>query len=166
MSSSLVAVARRKALSLLSRLEFLAGLLTRLVVGFAFYDSGGGKLANMENTVAFFTDLGIPFPALNAAFVARLEHYGGMLLLAGVATRVIAALLSSTMVVALLTADRGTFADAFLRRGEVGLSDVAPFVLLVFLSWLVARGAGLVSGDALIARALGFTRDDAPQTTA
>jgi putative oxidoreductase len=166
MPSSLVVVARRKVLSLLSRLEFAAGLLTRLVVGFAFYDSGGGKLANMENTVAFFTDLGIPFPELNAAFVARLEHYGGMLLLAGVATRLVAALLSSTMVVAILTADRGTFLDALLRRGEAGLSDVAPFVLLVFLSWLVIRGAGVLSGDALIARALDPAKDDAPGATA
>lgn len=143
-------------LKLLGFVDFVPGLLTRLVVGFAFYDSGGGKLKNMENTISFFTDLGIPFPELNAAFVARLEYYGGMLLLAGVLTRVVALLLSSTMIVALLTADRDTFVGAFTRSSDVGLSDVAPFVLGVFLSWLVVKGPGALSLDALIKRGLGL----------
>jgi putative oxidoreductase len=140
------------ALKLLGYVDFVPGLLTRLVVGFAFYDSGNGKLAHMENTVSFFTDLGIPFPELNAAFVARLEYYGGMLLLAGVLTRIIALLLSSTMIVALLTADSDTFVGALNRSSEVGLSDVVPFVLGVFLSWLVVKGPGAVSVDALLKR--------------
>ncbi len=142
------------ALRLLGYLDWVPGLLTRLVVGFAFYDSGSGKLNNMENTVNFFTTLGIPFPELNAAFVARLEYYGGMLLLAGALTRIVALLLSSTMIVALLTADRETFVGAFLRTSEAGLSDVAPFVLGVLLSWLVIRGAGALSVDALLKRAI------------
>src|SRR6187399_3226816 len=86
------------ALKLLGHLDFVPGLLTRLVVGFAFFDSGRGKLGNMENTVNFFSDLGIPFPELNAAFIARLEYYGGMLLLVGALTRIVALLLSSTMI--------------------------------------------------------------------
>lgn len=140
------------AYRLLGYLDWVPGILTRLVVGFAFYDSGSGKLKNIENTVNFFTDLGIPFPELNAAFVSRLEYYGGLLLLVGALTRIVALLLSSTMIVALLTADRQTFVDAFTRAGDVGLSDVAPFVLGVFLSWLVIRGAGALSVDALLKR--------------
>lgn len=154
MGASTIRTAFNLALRLLGYLDWVPGLLTRLVVGFAFYDSGSGKLGNPENTVNFFTDLGIPFPELNAAFVSRLEYYGGMLLLAGVLTRIVALLLSSTMIVALLTADRGTFVDALTRRSEVGLSDVAPFVLGVFLSWLVIRGAGALSVDALLKRAI------------
>jgi uncharacterized membrane protein YphA (DoxX/SURF4 family) len=77
-----------------------------------------------------------------------------MLLLAGVLTRIVALLLSSTMIVALLTADRETFVGAFMRTSEVGLSDVAPFVLGVFLSWLVIRGAGAISVDALFKRVI------------
>ena len=152
MGGAAIRQASSLALKLLGYLDWVPGLLTRLVVGFAFYDSGSGKLNNPENTVNFFTDLGIPFPELNAAFVSRLEYYGGILLLLGVATRIVALLLSSTMIVALLTADRGTFMDALLRRSEIGLSDVPPFVLGVFLSWLVIRGAGAVSVDALLKR--------------
>ena len=154
MGASTIRKAGDLALKLLGYLDWVPGLLTRLVVGFAFYDSGSGKLKDLEKTVNFFTDLGIPFPELNAAFVARLEYYGGILLLAGVLTRIVALLLSSTMIVALLTADRQTFINAFTRTGEIGLSDVAPFVLGVFLSWLVIRGAGSVSVDALLKRAI------------
>jgi putative oxidoreductase len=155
MGGSNIRKAFNLALGLLGHLDWVPGLLTRLLVGFAFLDSGGGKLANIENTVNFFTELGIPFPELNAAFVARLEYYGGMLLLAGVLTRVVALLLSSTMIVALLTADRETFIGALTRSSEIGLSDVAPFVLGVLLSWLVIRGAGAISLDALLKRMIG-----------
>ena len=150
-----------RALRLLGYLDFIPGVLTRLVVGFAFFDSGKGKLENIENTVNFFADLGIPAPELNAAFVARLEYYGGMLLLAGVLTRIVALLLSSTMIVALLTADRQNFIDAFTRSGELGLSVVAPFALGVFLSWLVVRGPGALSVDSLLKHALGLGRPEA-----
>jgi putative oxidoreductase len=150
--SPIIRAASDLALKLLALLDFVPGALTRLIVGFAFFDSGRGKLANLPNTVSFFTDLGIPFPELNAGFVSHLEYYGGMLLLAGLLTRLVAALLSSTMVVALLTADRETFVGAFTRSTDVGLSDVAPLVLLVFLSWLLVRGAGALSLDALLKR--------------
>lgn len=155
---------RNVSLKVLGSLDFVPGVLTRLIVGFAFIDSGSGKLGNMENTVNFFTDLGIPFPELNAAFVARLEYYGGMLILIGLLTRIVGLLLSSTMIVALLTADRGTFVGALTRSGEVGLSDIAPFVLGAFLSWLVVKGPGALSVDALLKRAL--FKDDEPRQPA
>jgi putative oxidoreductase len=131
---------------------FLPPLLTRLVLGQAFFQAGRGKLENFENTVAFFTDLGIPAPHLNAAFVARLEYYGGLLLVAGLLARLTAFLLSSTMVVALLTADRPLFAQALGGSGEASLTDVVPFVYLLMLLWLVVFGPGLVSLDRVLGR--------------
>ena len=145
---------RNLALRTLGYLDFIPGLLTRLIVGFAFMDSGSGKLKNMDNTIGFFTTLGIPFPEANAAFVANLEYYGGMLLLVGLLTRIVGLLLSSTMIVALLTADRDTFVGALTRTGEAGLSDVAPFVLGAFMAWLVVFGPGALSLDALLKRFL------------
>lgn len=136
----------------LGAVEFLPAALTRLVAGFAFLTSGRGKFENMENTVNYFTDLGIPFPEANAAFVAWLEYYGGMLLLVGALTRIVALLLSSTMVVALFSAHRDDLMQALGRTGEIGLSDLPPFVLLVFLLWLVVRGPGVLSIDALLKR--------------
>jgi putative oxidoreductase len=135
-------------------LAFLPPLLTRVVLGHAFYLTGQGKLANFDNVVGFFASLGIPLPELNAAFVSRLEYFGGMLLVAGLLTRLVAAALASTMVVALLTADRESFVGALRGTGEAGPTDVAAFVFLVLLSWLVIHGPGLVSVDALLARGL------------
>lgn len=137
-------------------LVFLPALLTRIVIGHAFFLTGRGKLANFENTVSFFTDLGIPMPELNAAFVSRLEYYGGMLLIAGLLTRIGAGLLGSTMIVALLTADRENFVKALTGAGEVGLTDVTPFVYGLFLLWLLLSGPGVLSLDALLAKALGI----------
>jgi len=138
---------------LAAALAFLPPLLTRLVIGQAFFFTGRGKLENFDRTVGFFTSLGIPFPALNAAFVSRLEFYGGMLLVVGLATRLVAAGLASTMVVALATADKETFLGALRGTAEQGLTDVTSFVYLLFLVWLIARGAGTISLDALLLKA-------------
>lgn len=143
---------RALALRLAAALAFVAPLLTRLLMGQAFYQTGGGKIENFANTVAFFTELGIPMPEANAFFVSRLEFWGGLLLIAGLATRLVALGLASTMVVALLTADRESFVDALRGAGDAGLTDVAPFVYLLFLLWLILAGPGAVSLDALVAR--------------
>jgi len=158
MGASIIRRVSDNARKCLGYVDFVPGALTRLVAGFAFYDSGKGKLENMENTVGFFTGLGIPFPEANAAFVARLEYYGGMLLLLGLLTRLTALLLSSTMIVALLTAHREDLTGALTRTGEIALSDLPPFVLGVLLSWLVVKGPGALSLDRLIQRATGKGR--------
>ena len=146
-------------LRLAERLAFLPSLLTRLVIGQAFFLTGRGKLANFENTVSFFSGLGIPMPELNAAFVSRLEYYGGMLLIVGLLTRLVAALLGSTMIVALMTADKEGFLNALRGIGEAGLTDVTPFVYGIFLLWLLLAGPGLLSLDTLLAKALGLKKE-------
>ncbi len=140
------------ALKLAAALAFLAPLVTRLVMGQAFYQTGSGKIENFANTVSFFTELGIPMPEANAFLVSRLEFWGGLLLLVGLATRLVAAGLASTMAVALATADRASFLDALRGTGDGGLTDVTPFVYLLFLGWLALAGPGAVSLDALVAR--------------
>lgn len=154
----------RFGLKVLGALAFLAPLATRLVIGQAFFLTGRGKLENFPRTVEFFASLGLPMPELNAAFVSRLEFYGGILLVAGLATRLVAAGLASTMVVALLTADRQTFLDAVRGAGDSGLTDVTPFVYLLFLGWLVLAGPGAASLDRLLFRR--FTRDEEPAMAA
>jgi putative oxidoreductase len=139
-------------LKVAAALAFLAPLVTRLVMGQAFYQTGSGKIENFANTVGFFSELGIPLPELNAFFVSRLEFWGGLLLLVGLATRLVAAGLAATMVVALATADRATFLGALQGTGDAGLTDVVPFVYLLFLGWLVLYGPEAVSLDALLVR--------------
>ena len=140
----------RVGLAATAAVAFLAPLATRLVIGQAFYQTGGGKLENFERTVDFFASLAIPFPEINAAFVSRLEYYGGILLIVGLGTRLVAAGLASTMVVALLTADKESFVEALRGAGDSGLTDVVPFVYLLFLGWLVLAGPGAASLDRLL----------------
>lgn len=147
------AVVRRAAalgLKVTGWLAFLPPLLTRLVIGYAFYQTGSGKLANPERIVEFFTGLGIPFPAANAAFISRLEFYGGMLLIVGLFTRLVSCLLGATMTVALLTADKADFLVALAGTSDKGLTDVVPVVYGLFLLWLIVFGPGLASLDALL----------------
>ena len=133
-------------------LAFLAPLATRIVVGWAFYLTGSGKWAHFDNTVTFFTELGIPVPQANAAFVATLELVGGVCLILGLLTRLFATGLASTMVVALLTADKARFVESWSTASEISPTDISAFVFLLFFMWLALYGPGVVSLDYFLAR--------------
>jgi putative oxidoreductase len=153
------AVVRRAAnlgLRVAAVLSFLAPLATRLVVGWAFYLTGRGKWEHFDNLVTFFTELGIPFPLPNAAFVASLELVGGICLILGLLTRLMATGLASTMVVALLTADRDRFVASWSSASEISPTDISSFVFLLFFLWLALYGPGTFSLDTLLARRLGL----------
>ncbi|MCC6670679.1 MAG: FAD-dependent oxidoreductase [Planctomycetes bacterium] len=139
--------------ALATRLEPVAPLLTRLVLGWAFLRTGYGKLTQFADAVAFFGAVGIPFPRLGAALVTTLELAGGALLCLGLGTRSVAVLLSFTMVVATLTADRAQLFGSFAAGSGYGPIEVVPLLFLLFLLWLAADGGGLVSLDRLLARA-------------
>ena len=132
-----------------NKLSFVAPTVTRVVVGYGFFLTGRGKLNHLDKFAGLLQDLGIPFPEIQANFVAHLEYYGGMAILLGVLTRLVALLLSSTMVVALLTADKMAFVESWNAAGETVPVEVASFVYLVMLVWLVFHGAGLLSADRL-----------------
>src|SRR5258708_10927088 len=79
-------------------------LAVRLYWGWQFMQTGWGKLNDGGKVVQFFTSLGIPAPALNAYFVSALEFGGGLLLILGLGSRLIALPLVICMFVAYLTA--------------------------------------------------------------
>ena len=139
----------------LSRLNAGPLLLVRLVIGEAFFQAGQGKWAHLDRTIGFFEGLGIPFPGANAVFIATLELIGGLALILGLGTRLFSTLLVSTMVVALLTAEREGFLSALLHQGDQSLTDITAFVYLLFLSLLMTQGPGALSLDRLVARAGG-----------
>ena len=132
----------------------IAQLLTRVVLGHAYVLTGLGKLQHLERTTQFFASLGIPAPAANALFIGALELVGGAALVLGLCTRLFAALLATSLVVALLTADRESFVAALSGAGDQALTDVASFAFLLYLLWLVGFGAGLFSVDRWLARKL------------
>jgi putative oxidoreductase len=77
-------------------------LLMRLMAGGVFLSEGILKFVYTNQGVGRFTKIGIPAPALTATFVGGLEIVGGILLIAGLFTRVIAIPFIVEMVVAIL----------------------------------------------------------------
>jgi putative oxidoreductase len=139
-------VLRRFMLNVLGRLDFVPPLLARFVIGFVFVNTGWGKLHSLDHLIQYFTELKIPFPQIQAPFVAGIEFACGGLVLVGLATRFAAFPLIGTMVVAIATA---------LWPDLDGLNDLlgrAEFLYIVLLVGLVVRGAGAVSIDSLLAK--------------
>jgi putative oxidoreductase len=132
--------------ALTERVGFIAPLLARLTVGYAFVESGWGKVNNLDKVIEYFTELGIPAPSIQAPFVSGVELICGALVLVGLVTRLAAVPLIGTMLVALITAKASDIA---------GLSDLIgtiEFCYAVLLAWLVLAGPGATSLDHRIAR--------------
>jgi putative oxidoreductase len=137
-------------------LAFLAPLLTRLVIGICFHVDGHGKIQHLDKVTGFFTDLGIPFPGANAAFISWLEFIGGFCMALGLGTRIFAFLLACTMFTALLTSDGGMLLQKF-HEDVSTITDVTSFTYLLFLIWLVLYGPGPISLDYFLSKWLKLT---------
>lgn len=95
----------RDTVAKLSHADFVAPLLLRLYLAPIFWMPGWNKLSNFEDTVAWFGNaewgLGLPLPWLMAALATATELVGAVLLLLGLAVRVISLPLMATMLVAI-----------------------------------------------------------------
>ncbi len=78
-------------------------LLLRLMAGSVFFWEGLLKLVYVNQGVGRFIKLGFPFPELTAHFVAGFEIVGGLLIMAGLFTRLVALGFVIEMVVAILS---------------------------------------------------------------
>ena len=125
-------------------------LLIRLYWGWQFTQTGWGKLHNLSHVRDFFGSLGIPAPAVMAPAISTLEFVGGLLLIVGLGTRLIALLLAGNMLVAYLSSDREALVSIFSDPGKFYNAD--PFTFLFAAVIVLVFGAGLFSLDALIAR--------------
>jgi uncharacterized membrane protein YphA (DoxX/SURF4 family) len=78
-------------------------LFIRLMAGGVFFWEGILKFVYANQGVGRFTKLGFPFPETTAHFVATVEIFGGLLLLFGLLTRVMAFYFIAQMIVAVLS---------------------------------------------------------------
>lgn len=120
-------------------------LLVRVSMGWGFFLTGKGKLLNLERTTRFFDSLELPLPKFQAILAGSTEMVGGLLLIAGLGTRLISVPLAFTMVVAYLTAHRD---EAFASLSD--FTDQAPFPFLMAALVTLAFGAGKFSVDRLL----------------
>ena len=130
--------------------------MARLTLGWIFLQSGWGKLNDLPKVTAFFAQLGIPAPQLQAPLAAGTEFLCGALMLLGLCTRLASLPLIGVMLVAILTAKRADLHE---------LSDLfgfAEYLYIVLCLWLGAYGAGPLSLDAFLARRLERTERPLP----
>ena len=123
-----------------------ATLVLRLVLGAVFVGHGYQKVFAMgvSNVAGFFGTLGVPMAALTGPFIAYLELLGGIALLLGGFTRVIALLIACDMLGAMILvhAKGGLFAPKGI---ELVFGNFGMAIALVLL------GAGAYSIDAMLA---------------
>ena len=125
-------------------------LILRLMFGWELFQTGKGKLENIDRFTEFITHLHIPMPGPTAHFVATLECVGGLLLILGLAARLIAIPLTINFFVAYLTADHEALVGFF--KDQEAFTSAAPFLYLLVSLIILAFGPGLFSVDALIRR--------------
>lgn len=124
-------------------------LAVRLYWGWQFMETGWGKLTDIAKVISFFTELGIPAPALSAYFVSTLEFAGGVFLILGVGSRLIALPLVIDMMVAYVTADREALFSILSNPDK--FTAAAPYTFLVASLIVLIFGPGRFSVDALLA---------------
>ncbi|TLD69777.1 DoxX family protein [Phragmitibacter flavus] len=123
-------------------------LLIRFYWGWQFFLTGKGKLMNLDGTAEFFGELGLPLPKFQAMMAGGVECVGGLLLLAGLCSRLAALPLIVVMMVAYATAHveelKGMFSDsdAFVTA--------APFLFLLASVLVFVFGPGRYSADVLL----------------
>ena len=137
-------IARIQTIS--DRVRWLPGLLLRIVLGVTFVKTGWGKLHHLDNVEAYFRSLHIPAPGIQAPMIATIEFVGGLLLLAGLATRAVAVLLVGVMAVAIYTAIWPEASGITAVLGGIEAIYLAGFVQLA------VSGGGAASADHLLAR--------------
>jgi putative oxidoreductase len=131
-------------------------LAVRLYWGFQFAQAGWGHLHSLPKLVSYFTTLNIPFPALNAPFIACLEFVGGILMMLGLFSRPIAFLLAGDMFVAFWAGEHDAFISFFsdLTNGTSKFVDATAYTFLFASLMILIFGSGLYSVDTLIVRYL------------
>lgn len=127
-------------------------LALRLYWGWQFFQTGKGKLMNLDRTIEYFTSLNIPLPALNAVLAGSTECIGGILLLLGLCSRVVSIQLIFVMIIAYLTAELETVQNLFMNPDE--FTSASPFLFLLTSVIVAIFGAGKFSLDTLLANVL------------
>jgi putative oxidoreductase len=125
-------------------------LLIRLYWGWQFAQTGWGHLTHLDKVTAYFGDLGIPAPGLNAPFISVLEFAGGILLALGLAARPIAFLLTCNMIVAFVAGDREALMSAFSDPDK--FYAAAPYTFLFASLLVLIFGPGRFALDTLLAK--------------
>jgi|RhiMetdeSRZDD1v2_1073273.scaffolds.fasta_scaffold97147_2 putative oxidoreductase len=118
--------------------------IMRVLVGITFLLTGLPKLANPGGFTGFLTSLGIPLPGFFALIVIALEVGGGLLLIAGLATRWVSLLYIIEMIVTTLLVKLPRL-GFIAPQGQPGVGAELDLLLLVCALVLLTHGSGALS---------------------
>ena len=129
------------------RFQNVFALLARVLLAALFLPAGISKIAGFAGTVAYIGSVGLPLPELGAGIAVLVEVGGGLALLAGYQTRLVALLMAIFTVVA------GVFFHAFWTAApEQLMVQQIMFMKNIAIAGgflaLTAFGAGALSLDA------------------
>jgi putative oxidoreductase len=124
-------------------------LILRLTIALVFWPHGWQKLKGPAGFAGFLKQLGVPAPVLAAWVVALLESVGALLLVLGLATRIVALGLAVDMLVAIVSVKIGMAKSPFASTQQVQGWEF-EFALMGSALALVFMGAGRLSIDALL----------------
>ena len=127
-------------------------LVIRLYWGWQFFQTGKGKLMNLDRTAGFFQSLNIPHPHLNAVMAGCTECFGGLCLLLGLGSRILTIPLIFTMSIAYLTAESDALHAIFSDPDK--FVSATPFEFMFAAIIVLVFGPGKFSLDWLLARTL------------
>jgi putative oxidoreductase len=142
-------------------LQSLLLLVVRLYWGWGFFQTGKGKLMDLQKPTEFFQSLGIPLPHLQAIVVGVTECFGGLLILVGLFSRLISLPLMFVLTVAYLTAEIDAVKAIFSDPDKFVAADEFHFLFAVVLVFVF--GPGRISIDWLFLRKMsGVAGENSP----
>lgn len=146
------------------RWEWLPILVARVSLGLFFAVSGYNKLFIHEkhvDLVQLMTKIGMPVPEITAYFLASVEFFGGLFLMAGLLSTFCAIALTIAMIVAIITVEIGTIPKGLGFLDWMSWFLYLPQVIYVILfGWLMSAGPGRFSLDHYLAAKLGVADGD------
>ena len=136
--------------ALLNLLQSPLLLAIRLYWGWQFATDGWGKLRHLHRVGAYFATLNLPAPHTTALFVSLIEFIGGILLAAGLATRLTSLVLFLNMTVAFWVAEKDAFMSLISNPDKFQGADAYNYWFAALL--ILILGPGLFAVDALLSR--------------
>jgi putative oxidoreductase len=150
MSTELFQRSYRVLINAASLLQSPLLLVIRLYWGWQFFQTGRGKLMHIDKVTEFFRSVHIPFPAFNVYLAGGTECFGGLLLAAGLASRLVSLPLIFVTLIAYLTAEIDSVKHIFSDPDK--FVSAAPFLFMLACVIVLVFGPGVFSVDWLLAR--------------
>jgi uncharacterized membrane protein YphA (DoxX/SURF4 family) len=147
-------------------------LYLRLMAGGVFFWEGLLKFVYTNQGIGRFTKLGFPYPDFSATFVACFEIVGGLLMMSGLLTRIVALPFVIEMVVAILSTKISLFLGTSPLPAPPALPKVgfwavlheirADYAQIATSTFLLINGPGKWSIDAILQRRTRHTPASSP----